>query len=56
MPVTAKLKDVGKKIVDYPEESAPVVSSGDWIRGYTNHPGDKVSLALLFFGLVLNIA
>ena len=56
MTAGAKLKDVGKKIIDYPEESAPVVSSGDWIRGYTNHPKDKVRFALLFFGLVLSIA
>ncbi|KAF7983985.1 hypothetical protein HWV62_17452 [Athelia sp. TMB] len=47
MTAGAKLKDVGKKIIDYPEESAPVVSSADWIRGYTNHPKDKLVAYLL---------
>ncbi|KZP24720.1 sulfate permease [Athelia psychrophila] len=42
MPAVDKLKNVGKKIVDYPEESAPIVSSGDWIKSHTDNPKNRL--------------
>lgn len=43
MAAVGKLKNVGKKIIEYPEESAPVVSSVDWVKNLTRDPKRKVS-------------
>lgn len=57
MASTDKLKNVGKKIIGYPEETVPVVSSRDWVKDRTHSPRQKVSthsILLLPHFLTLN--
>jgi sodium-independent sulfate anion transporter 11 len=37
-----KVKRVWKNVIEYPEESVPVVSSGDWIKNHVSDPKRRV--------------
>lgn len=36
----------GKKVIGYPEESVPVITTDDWIRQHTSDPLKRVSNSL----------
>ena len=36
-------KRLGKRIIDYPEESVPVISSTNWLGWFYNNPTQDVS-------------
>lgn len=35
---TEKLKNLGKQIIEYPEDAVPVVSTKDWVRDLSRNP------------------
>lgn len=41
--MASQLERVARRIVDYPEETVPVVSSRDWISDKLRSPGIKVN-------------
>ncbi|KAF8892628.1 sulfate transporter family-domain-containing protein [Infundibulicybe gibba] len=45
---TATAKRLGKRIIDYPEDAVPVVSSTEWTKPYTSNPRDRSYFVSLF--------
>ena len=39
----AKAKEFGKKVIKYPEDPVPVISTKDWVRDVTRDPLQKVN-------------
>ncbi len=42
--MTSTAKRLGKRIIGYPEEIVPVVSSKDYVLQYTENPGKRVRM------------
>lgn len=47
MAAANKLKSAGKKIIGYPEEIVPVVSSRDWVKHQARNPKQRVSARVI---------
>lgn len=44
--MATKVKNFGKRVIHYPEDPVPVVSSRDWVKGVFANPLQKVCLPL----------
>lgn len=56
LPVMAsrdKLKNVGKNIIEYPEETVPVPSTVDWVRNVIKDPKLQVSPSASRFAVLI---
>lgn len=44
----SSVKRLGKRIVDYPEETVPVASVTEWVGNLVNNPVQRVRTRLFF--------
>jgi solute carrier family 26 (sodium-independent sulfate anion transporter), member 11 len=49
------VKRLGKRIVDYPEETVPVISSTDWLGQFYKNPIQDVSRKFIHVFHILNL-
>ncbi|KAF9256122.1 sulfate permease [Marasmius fiardii PR-910] len=40
--MSRNIKDFGKRTIGYPEDGVPVISTRDWLKGYTQDPYQKI--------------
>lgn len=59
MPTVSSAKELGKRVIGYPQQTVPVVSAADWVSQYTSNPRQRVcfcpTLCFIFFAYTYQI-
>ncbi|KAF8232378.1 sulfate permease [Tricholoma matsutake] len=47
MPTVSSAKELGKRVIGYPQQTVPVVSAADWVSQYISNPRQRITTYFL---------